>query len=207
MRYLIALGGLLVAMVVIGGAARFNDRWLQPLLFGAPLMFFVAWPGLLRHPRLRWLPRLACAMALLCLGWISLRPHYNGHWGRPEQMNLPVQALAGALRQSGSEPAVIVSNNKHLVGAMRLAFPGARLVHSGSPGALPEGPLWLLTYAADFDALRQLKPGWAAARPMLLDVPYSHAAADRPPLHFAFAVVGAPLSADAASGAAGGTSR
>ena len=206
-RYLIAVLGLLVAMVVIGGAARFNDRWLQPLLFGAPLMFFVAWPGLLQHPRLRWLPRLACTMALLCLVCISLRPYYNGHWGRPKQMNLPVQALASALRQGSSEPVVIVSNNKHLVGTMRLAFPGARLVHSGSPGALPEGPLWLLTYAADFDALRQLKPDWAAAQPTLLDVPHNHAAADRPPLRFAFAVVGAPLSAGAASGAAGGTSR
>jgi hypothetical protein len=170
-------------------------------------MFFVAWPRLLQHPRLRWLSRLACTMALLCLVWISLRPYYNGHWGRPKQMNLPVQALASALRQGSSEPMVIVSNNKHLVGTMRLAFPGARLVHSGSPGALPAGPLWLLTYAADFDALRQLQPDWAAAQPTLLELPHNHAAADRPPLRFAFAVVGAPLSAGAASGAAGGTSR
>ena len=206
-RYLAVLAVLMVLMVVLGGAAHFRDRWLQPLLFFSPLMYFVAWPGLERHARLPVLAGLAVSMALLCLTLISLRPFYNGHYGEPEQMNLPVQGLANAVRQSGVEPAVIVSNNKHLVGAMRLAFPAARLVHSGSQAELPAGAVLLLSYAADFDALRGLRPGWEPARPTGVAVPYSQAGADRPPLRFAYAFVNGPLSAAAVSGGAAGTSR
>lgn len=206
-RYLAVLALLMVLMVVLGGAAHFRDRWLQPLLVFAPLMYFVAWPGLERHARLPALAGLAAAMALLCLTLISLRPIYNGHYGKPEQMNLPVQALASAVRLSGGAPPTIVSNNKHLVGAMRLAFPAARLVHTGSPGEWPDGPVLLLSYGVDFEALRSLRPGWERARPTSVEVPYSHAAADRPPLRFAYAAVNPPFSATAGSGDAGGTSR
>lgn len=190
-RYLMLLVALLVAAVVIGGASHFNDRWLQPLLFFAPLMFFVGWPGLRRHPRLQGLGWAAVVMALLSLTLLSLRPWYDGRRGHIGEQNLPIQGLAQALRQAGFEPAVVVSDNKHLAGSMRLGFPAARIAHSTlDRAALPAGPTLLLTYAARFDALRALRAEWATAVPATIEVPYAHAKPGAAGIRFAFALVG-----------------
>jgi 4-amino-4-deoxy-L-arabinose transferase-like glycosyltransferase len=189
-RYLMLLLALLVATVVIGGASHFNDRWLQPLLFFAPLMFFVGWPGLHRHPRLPWLAGAAVAMALLSLTLLSLRPWNDGRRGHIGDQNLPIQAIAKAIHQAGIAPAVVVSDNKHLAGSLRLGFPGARIVHSTSdPLSLPAGPTLLLTYAPRFEALRAQHPEWSTVVPTMLEVPYAHARPDAPRMRFAYALV------------------
>jgi 4-amino-4-deoxy-L-arabinose transferase-like glycosyltransferase len=192
-RYLGLLAALLVATVVLGGAAHFNDRWLQPVLFFAPLMFFVGWPGLMRHPRLPGLAWTAAAMALLTLTLLALRPWYDGQRGHPGDQNLPIENLAQAVRAAGIEPAIVVCDNKHLAGSLRLGFPAARIVHSAdASSALPAGPTLLLTYAPRFDALRGQHAEWAAALPTTIEVPYSYAPASAPRMSFAYARVGAP---------------
>ncbi len=190
-RYLLLLAALLVAMVVIGGAAHFKDRWLQPLLVSAPLMFFVAWPGLLHHRRLRGVAYAALAMALTCLVLLALRPWYDGHHGEPGDQNLPIAALAARIRQAGPEPAVVVSNENHLAGSMRLAFTAARIVapSAAGPTTAPRGPTLLLAYADRFAALRASRAEWAAVEPTLVDVPFDHAAANTPPARFAYALI------------------
>lgn len=191
-RYLMLLLALLAATVVIGGAAHFNDRWLQPLLFFAPLMFFVGWPGLRRHRRLPWLAGAAVVMALLTLTLLSLRPWYDGRRAHIGDLNLPIRGVAQAMRDAGIEPAIVVSDHKHLAGSLRLGFPAARVVHSmpGRP-ALPDGPMLLLTYAPRFDALRAQRAEWSSAVPTTIEVPYAHARAGAPGVRFAYALVGA----------------
>ncbi len=194
-RYLLLLVALLAATVLIGGASHFNDRWLQPLMFFAPLMFFVGWPGLLRHPRLHWLAWAAAAMALLTLTLLSLRPWYDGRRGHVGDLNMPVQGIARAVRDAGIEPATIVSSNKHLAGSLRLAFPSARIIHSSANSqVLPAGPVLLLGSAAGFDALRAQQPGWTDAPATTIEVPYAHARADAPKLKFTFAQAGSPAN-------------
>ena len=192
-RYLGVLVGLLVAIVVFGGAAHFRDRWLQPLLFFAPLMFFCGWPGLQRHPRLRWLPVAAAAMALTALVLLALRPWSNGQRGRPDELNLPIAAIAQAVRAAGVEPRVVVSDNKHLAGSLRLVFPAARVLHSGTD-ALPTAgpPVLLITYLPTFEALRARLPASQAASPVAVTAPYVHASIGTPPVRLAF-VVSSPV--------------
>lgn len=190
-RYLLLLFALLVATVVIGGASHFNDRWLQPLLFFAPLMFFVGWPGLQRHPRLHWLGWAAGMMALLSLTLLSLRPWYDGQRGHIGDQNLPIQGLAQAVREAGIAPAVVVVEPKHLAGSLRLGFPAARIVHATPDGSpLAAGPTLLLTYEARFDALRAQRPEWATAVPVTIEVPYAYAKPGVPGIRFAYALVG-----------------
>lgn len=199
-RYLTLLLALLAATVVIGGASHFNDRWLQPLLFFAPLMFFVGWPGLQRHPRLHWLGGAAVAMALLSLTLLSLRPGYDGRRGHIGDQNLPVQGIAQAIRLAGIEPAVVVADPKHLAGSLRLAFPAARIVHAtqSDRSSLPAGPTLLLTYAPRFDALRAQRADWASVVPTTIEVPYAHAKPGAPGIRFSYALVG-PKADGAAS--------
>jgi hypothetical protein len=142
-----------------------------------------------------WLAWAAVAMALLTLTLLALRPWYDGRRGHVGDLNLPVQGLARAVRATGIEPAVILASNKHLAGSLRLGFPSARIVHSpaGAP-AQPEGPVLLLSSAADFDALRTQQPMWADARATTVEVAYAHARENAPRLKFTFALVGSPAN-------------
>ena len=133
-----------IATVVIGGASHFNDRWLQPLLFFAPLMFFVGWPGLQRHPRLHWLGWAAGVTALLSLTLLSLRPWYDGQRGHIGDQNLPIQGLAQAVREAGIAPAVVVVEPKHLAGSLRLGFPAARIDLDEARSLLPAQTVFIL---------------------------------------------------------------
>lgn len=198
-NYLVLLLALLAATVVIGGASHFNDRWLQPLLFFAPLMFFVGWPGLQRHPRLQGLAWAALVMALLSLTLLSLRPWYDGRRGHIGDQNLPIQGIAQAMRQAGIVPKVIACENKHLAGSLRLGFPAARITHrSFDRSPPPAGPTLLLTYAPQFELLRSQHAEWAAAVPTTVDIPYAHAKPGAPGIRLSYALVG---TASAGSGA------
>jgi hypothetical protein len=92
---------------------------------------------------------------------------------------------------------VVVSNENHLAGSMRLAFTAARIVAPSAQAATtsPRGPTLLLTYAHRFDALRASRAEWAAAVPTLVDVPFDNAAATASPAHFAYALVNQPPTA------------
>ena len=209
LRYFALLLTMLVAMVVIGGAANFKDRWLQPFMFLAPMVFFVMWPGLETHPRRPWLVWAAVAMGTLTLVLLTLRPAYDGSRGRPDQLNLPIAALAHSVRAAGIEPAVIVSNDQHLAGALRLMFTRSRIVMAAEWSALRNGaqpaggPVLLLTSERRFETLRAADPTWATLAGAAVTLPYTHASASTPPARFRYAVAEPPLS----GGVLGETSR
>jgi 4-amino-4-deoxy-L-arabinose transferase-like glycosyltransferase len=209
LRYFALLLAVLVAMVVIGGAANFKDRWLQPFLFLAPMAFFVLWPGLEHHARRPGLVWAAAAMGALTLVLLTLRPAYDGRRGKPDQLNLPIAALAQSVRAAGIEPAVIVSNEQHLAGALRLVFPRSRIMlaadWSKAPNNAPPaaGALLLITSEKSFAALRTADPAWSTLVGSELALPYVHASASTAPARFRYAVAEPALS----GGVVGGTSR
>jgi hypothetical protein len=200
LRYFALLLAMLVAMVVIGGAANFKDRWLQPFLFLAPMVFFVLWPGLENHPRRRWLAWAAVAMGALTLVLLTLRPAYDGRRGRPDQLNLPIAALAQSVRAAGIEPAFIVSNEQHLAGALRLVFPRSRIMlaadWSKAPNNAPPaaGAMLLIASEKRFAALRAADPAWTTLVGSEVALPYVHASASSPPARFRYAVAEPALS-------------
>jgi 4-amino-4-deoxy-L-arabinose transferase-like glycosyltransferase len=145
-RYVAAFVLLLVALVVAGVAARFKDRWLQPFLFFAPLMFFACAPQLRHHPRLPWLRRVLLGWALAVLVLLALRAPFAGWRGQPDELNLPAQALARELADSGWDGLAIVSDDRNLAGVLRLQFPQAHVHVAGSNDGLPppaQPALWV----------------------------------------------------------------
>ena len=119
-RYLGLLALLMLALVVVGGATHFKGRWLQPLLFMAPLAFFCCRPQLSKHPRLYWLRGTLVVFALLYLFMASMRPVFDGWRNRPDELNEPAAELALALRSAGYDGhAPIVTHDA--VGRKRVA--------------------------------------------------------------------------------------
>lgn len=172
---LLAVLGFFLVAVLAGGARHFKDRWMQPFVLVLPMLLLAQAPWLGTHPRWRWLPRALAAAALLwCLG-IGARVVLAGWRGQPDELNLPVAALAQALRQAGAVPDgpfELVSNDRRLAAGLRLQLPGAR-VPAGRPGALtlPEqGPVLAVVIGRgpEADALHaawQARLGQAVAGP------------------------------------------
>jgi 4-amino-4-deoxy-L-arabinose transferase-like glycosyltransferase len=187
-HYLIALVALLLAMVFIGGASHFKGRWLQPLLFMAPLIYFCGRPDLASHPRRRWLHRTLFALALLFITLLSLRPVFDGWRDRPDELNEPVAELASALIAAGYDgQAPIVTHDKVLAGVLRIRFPRAP-VSVWQPGgtalAAMHGRHLLIGKGADGAAFLAHA---GVASPSRITLPYRHARPDHAPINYVHA--------------------
>jgi 4-amino-4-deoxy-L-arabinose transferase-like glycosyltransferase len=196
-RYLALLGAALV-LLALAGAGQFKDRWMQPLLFCAPLAFLAARPALATPRRTAALRRLLLATAALLLLGMALRAPLAGRQGRPGDLNLPLAALAEALRTRGVQPDAIVADNARLAAGLRLVFPGARV--SRAPDAPPAGARRLLLIASPperFDALRALDPAWAGLEAARLELPWRFGGSSARPAAFAYALLPARPEAPA----------
>ncbi len=187
-RYLAALALLLLALVLAGAATQFKDRWMQPLLFLAPLAFFGCAPQLAVHPRLRMLGRLLAGWALLVLALIALRAPLDGWRDTPDELNLPARALAQALREAGFDGAAIVSDDRHLAGVLRLQFPRAHVhVVGRDAGEPPAAALWIAR--GDSLAAVEAALGRPAGTARTLALPPALAPASATPLNFVYGLV------------------
>jgi len=149
-RYLICTLATLYALVLLGGASGFRTRWLQPMLFMIPLAVFTVWNGLLSSERLNRLRALLLGIALVYLAMAVSRPLVDGWRGRPDELNAPIGALAGALREAGYDgKAPIVTDVASLGGSLRLHFPDApvRIWKDGPAPAEIAGPRLLVGVA------------------------------------------------------------
>ena len=164
----LALAGVFAALVLVGGATHFKDRWLMPFLIVVPVLLFAAAPSLLHHPRRRHWHRLCAVAALLWLGLVGLRVVADGQRGRPDELNEPAAALTSALRASGAVPDgpfTLLSNDRVLGGALRLAFPQAAVRIERRPDAAARpaaaGPVLAVVRGDDAQA-RALHLAWAS---------------------------------------------
>jgi 4-amino-4-deoxy-L-arabinose transferase-like glycosyltransferase len=193
-RYFALLGAALLMLAMGGGAGHFKDRWMQPLLFCAPLAVLVARPDVATPERLRVLRRVLIGTALVLLLGMAGRVLGVGHGLRPGDFNLPLGPLGEALRARGVRPAAVIAESNRLAGGMRLVFPGAavRELDGTGPAPLP-GPLLLIATPPErFEALRAADPAWAGLRPTVIELPWLHGGESGSRARFAYALAPAP---------------
>lgn len=187
-RYLAALALLLLVLVLAGAVTQFKDRWMQPLLFLAPLAFFACAPHGATPRRLRLLRRLLAGWALLVLALIALRAPLDGWRDTPDELNVPARALAGSLRDAGFDGGAIVSDDRHLAGVLRLQFPHARVhVVGRDAGEPPAAALWIAR-GDSLDAIEAVL-GRPAEAARTLALPPALAPATATALRFTYALV------------------
>lgn len=189
-RYLGLLALLMIALVVVGGATHFKGRWLQPLLFMAPLAFFCCRPHLAKHPHLSWLRGTLIVFALLYLFMASMRPVFDGWRNRPDELNEPAAELALALRSAGYDGhAPIVTHDAVLGGVLRVRFPQAQVVvwKDGAPAPQAKPGAHLLIGRGE--AGRTMFDRAGTGDYSLLRLRYRHAHPGHPPIEYRYTLV------------------
>jgi 4-amino-4-deoxy-L-arabinose transferase-like glycosyltransferase len=142
---------VLVIGVLLLGMTRFKDRWLQPILFLAPLYAMARAVDAGTPPgRLRVFALLAVLASLATLAAPALHVWVGSRLGVYSRLNVPFEPLAGEIRQAGFEEGTILAEDVFLAGNLRLAFPRARVLTPELPAAgIMEGQPVLLVWRAD----------------------------------------------------------
>lgn len=143
----IAFGLLLCLLLVVGfEVTRFKDRWMQPLLYGAPLVL-----ALWLAPRLvAWRRKLvlgaASLGALAVVVALPLRTLLGPTLGDPKPLDMPYPRLAEQIRALGFEDGLILSDSNVIAGNLLLALPGSQALTTAYPRVVPprEGPVLLV---------------------------------------------------------------
>lgn len=190
-RYLAAVFASLIALVVAGALTQVKPRWLQPLLFVAPLSFFACAPHLVQHPRLPLLRRVLAAWAVLLVALMAVRAPLDGWRDTLDELNVPARALAQALRDAGYDGQPIVTTDATLGGVLRLQFAPATVAVVGrGHDPLPTAAALWIAPGDRPDALAAIAgaTGRAPAAPRTLAVPPAHAPATAAPLRYTFSL-------------------
>ncbi len=101
-----------------------KDRWLQPLLFLAPLIFFsrIELKNITEKKYKLFLKITATAAISVYIAFTvrAIDPPFSDHYSR---LSYPISSFAEDMRESGFNGGLIVSNNRFLAGNMRIKFP------------------------------------------------------------------------------------
>ena len=123
-RYALIFIFIFIVLVLVFKISYVKDRWLQPLLFAAPLIFFsgldVTTISKKQFKRFAMLSVIAAisiyiAFTVRVVG-VSLTHHYC-------RLNYPFTALAEEIHKSGFSKGLIISDNRFLAGNMQFQFP------------------------------------------------------------------------------------
>ena len=154
-RLLLLLAVALLVVVLAGKVTYVKDRWLQPLLFIVPLVFFARLDqDALSTRRWRIFLGLAGSAALAVYLAFTLRVTAASHSGSFCRLNYPFAAFATDLRALGFEEGVVVSDDRFVAGNLRLHFPD-------SPALIPD---YRFEERIDLHRHRQLAVVWHAAQ-------------------------------------------
>lgn len=147
----IAVISVLVAMVTLR-IPEMKQRWFQPLLCILPLYVVARFGERIDTTRFRRLMAVVSLVGLAVLGTLYVRTAHPELVGRYVRLNLPMRALANAVRSQGFDGGVIASDRREYSGTLRLFFPGSLalsadlLVFDPSPDAR-----WLVVWTASDD--------------------------------------------------------
>lgn len=131
-RYIVFFFFILFLVVLIFKVTYVKDRWLQPLLFVIPILFFSRVPEeKITGGRYKgFLTVVGIAAATVYLAF-TIRVTGASYIDRFSRMNYPFSPMAEGIRSLGFDTGLIVSNNRFLAGNMHFQFPE-------SPALVPE---------------------------------------------------------------------
>lgn len=131
-RYLLMLFFVLLAVVLIFKVTYVKDRWLQPLLFAAPIYFFSRLaPAQISPKRFKVFLGVIAVAAIAVYLAFTIRVAGASYTHRFCRMNYPFAAMAKDLRQTGFSDGLIISDHRLLAGNMRFQFPGSTAIIPG----------------------------------------------------------------------------
>jgi 4-amino-4-deoxy-L-arabinose transferase-like glycosyltransferase len=130
-RFFLALyaSGLscLVALVLSGHLAHIKSRWLQPLLFSAPLACFALFPP--KSPAVyRRLLLTAAVVGLLMIVALAVRPQVQSAMGNGARFLQPFPELASELVRRFPDVKVVAVQDRYVGGNVRMQLPHMRVL-------------------------------------------------------------------------------
>lgn len=128
-RYMIILFLTLLLAVLFFKVTYVKDRWLQPLLFVAPIFFFSRLsPAEITPRKFRTYLTTVLVAALAVYTGFTFRTAGADITDNFCRLNYPFQAFADDMRKSGFTEGLIVSNDRFLAGNFHVMFPSSTAI-------------------------------------------------------------------------------
>jgi 4-amino-4-deoxy-L-arabinose transferase-like glycosyltransferase len=125
-RYLLFLFLTLLVVVILGKVTYVKDRWLQPLLFAAPIYFFSRLaPSAISPERFKLFLRTTAVAALAVYLVFTVRVVGASFIHSFCRVNYPFTAMAEDMRRLGFANGLIISDDRFVAGNLHLQFPGS----------------------------------------------------------------------------------
>ena len=122
-RTFLIVSAVPVMAVLALKVTEFQDRWLQPLYVGLPVLLVCALCGELNQVRVRAVLALGGVVTLAVGAAASGRLYYTELRGRRDVLNAPLGDLATKLRPEAQKTDFILVDAYWLAGNLRLRFP------------------------------------------------------------------------------------
>ncbi|MGW8192925.1 MAG: ArnT family glycosyltransferase [Desulforhopalus sp.] len=131
-RYMTILFLVLIIVVLLFKVTYVKDRWLQPLLFCAPIFFFSRLDPMTISPRrFRWYLSAVIVAALGVYTAFTIRVVGASYIHNFCRLNYPFAAMAEEMRSAGFTDGLIISDNRFLAGNMHFQFPANMAIVPG----------------------------------------------------------------------------
>ncbi len=177
----------LAAMILLF-RARFKERWLQPLMFFAPILAVMLVRPRLSAGRARVLCGAIGVLAATTLIVLPTIPLAASLTKRPTRLNAPYSILVAQLQADGIRPGVIVAEERLVGGNLRLFYKNSTVVvpeyHAlPTPGDVSWLVVWDATKRANppaplVDLVLELRgTNVAGLKPLYLQAPLKYAPA------------------------------
>lgn len=123
-RYLLFLFLILAVVVIVGKVTAVKDRWLQPLLFVAPIFFFARIaPSAITPARFKLFLRIIAVAALAIYIAFTIRVAGVSFTKNFRRLNYPFSRMGKEMRDLGFANGLIISNDRFIAGNLHFQFP------------------------------------------------------------------------------------
>lgn len=122
----------LLLVVIVFKISYVKDRWLQPLLFAAPLFFFSGFDtAAITKKKYKQFLMVTGIAAIGVYTAFTLRVISAPLTENYSRLSYPFSTIAAEIRKTGFSGGLIISNNRFLAGNMHFQFPDSQAVIPG----------------------------------------------------------------------------